>query len=184
MLLGMNDHGSRPPGADAVLRALRRTRQVRQFADDPVSQAELDEILEVARWSGSSTNWQPWRFLVIRDRATLGSLAELLSNARHVGSAPVVLGVVMPNQKPDWEPYDEGRLAERVLVAAGALGLGAGIGWVFGSRRPTVAELLGLRDGEYIRTVISIGHPSAEGRRPKSAPGQARKPLSELVTEI
>ena len=51
--------------ADMVLRALRRTRQVRQFTDEPVAESDLRAILEVARWSGSSINRQPWTFVVI-----------------------------------------------------------------------------------------------------------------------
>jgi nitroreductase len=48
--------------ADAILRALRRTRQIRRFTDEPVAEADLVAILEVARWTGSSTNRQPWTF--------------------------------------------------------------------------------------------------------------------------
>jgi nitroreductase len=55
--------------ADPILRALRRTRQIRQFTDEPVTETDLTAILEVARWTCSSTNRQPWTFIVIRDRA-------------------------------------------------------------------------------------------------------------------
>lgn len=166
-----------------ILTALRRTRQVRQFSDEPVSDEQLGQILNVARWTGSSTNWQPWRLIVIRDLATRARLAELVPSARHVASAAVVIAVRMPGEKPAWEPYDEGRLAERVLIAAGALGLGAGIGWVTSKSREGVAELLGISEPAYVRTMISIGHPTPEARQPKSGKGEARKPLSELVIE-
>ena len=63
--------------ADPVLRALRRTRQVRQFTEEPVLEADLHAILEVARWSGSSTNRQPWTFIVLRDRAARERIAGL-----------------------------------------------------------------------------------------------------------
>ena len=39
--------------AGTVLRALRQTRQVRQFTPEPVAEADLQAVLEVARWSGS-----------------------------------------------------------------------------------------------------------------------------------
>ena len=167
--------------AQTVLRALRRTRQVREFRPDPVPDELLNELLEVARWSGSAANSQPWTFIVIRDPEIRARLAELAPNARHVGRAPLVLAIVMGGDNPDWEAYDEGRLAERVLIAATALGLGAGIGWVTGARRPAVAELLGVPEPRYIRTMISIGYPTAAAAAPKSAPGTARKPLAELV---
>ena len=60
-----------------LVRPLLRTRQIREFTDEPVGDADLHAITEVARWSGSSTNDQPWRFLVIRDRDVIRRLAEV-----------------------------------------------------------------------------------------------------------
>lgn len=179
----MADASDQRDRAAVVLAALRRTRQVRQFTDEPVAEADLRAILNVARWTGSSTNWQPWRFHLIRDPATRARLAELAPYARHVAGAALAIAIVMPGEKPAWEGYDEGRVAERILVAAGALGLGAGIGWVTGQAGAGVADLLGLAEPSYVRTIISLGHPTPEAERPKSAPGVARKPLSELVVE-
>lgn len=34
----------------------------RAFAEDTISQAELMELLEAARWAPSAINVQPWRF--------------------------------------------------------------------------------------------------------------------------
>jgi nitroreductase len=166
-----------------VLRVLRRTRQVRQFTGEPVSEADLTEILRVARWTGSSTNWQPWTFIVIRDRAELERLAQLAPYARHVAGAAVAIAIEMPGDNPEWEAYDEGRVAERILIAAGVLGLGAGIGWADGDERSAVASLLGLTAPRYVRTIISIGHPSESARRLRSAPGTARRPLTDIVRE-
>ena len=53
------------------LRPLRRTRQYREFTAEPVDRAALDALADVARWSGSSRNNQPWRFIVITDEAVL-----------------------------------------------------------------------------------------------------------------
>jgi len=167
-----------------VLAALRHTRQVRQFTDEPVADDDLDRILEVARWTGSSTNWQPWRFGLIRDRERLARLAALAPNARHVAGAAAVIAIVMPGERPEWEMYDEGRCAERIMVAAEALGLGAGIGWVTGRYRDGVTAFLGLAEPSYVRTLISLGYPTAAAREPKSAPGAARRPLLELLVEL
>jgi nitroreductase len=169
--------------AAVVLSTLRRTRQTRQFTTDPVSEEDLRSILNVARWTGSSTNWQPWRFHVIRDAARRSRIAELAPNARHAAGAALAIAIEMPGEKEQWEAYDEGRVAERILVAARALGLGAGIGWVTSRYRAGVAELLGLEPPAYVRTIISIGHPSPDALAPKLAPGAARRPLSELVVE-
>jgi nitroreductase len=169
--------------ADPVLRALRRTRQIRQFTDEPVTETDLNAILEVARWSGSSMNRQPWTFIVIRDRADRDRLAELAPSAKHVAGAAVAIALAMRGDNPEWDAYDEGRAAERILVAAGALGLGAAIGWAPEASRPQVAEFLGLTAPAFVRTIISLGHPTEAAQQPRSAPGTARRPIAELVRE-
>jgi hypothetical protein len=70
-----------------------------------------------------------------------------------------------------------------MLVAAGALDLGAGIGWVPEAQRPAVAAFLDLTAPASVRTIISLGHPTDAARQPTSAPGTARRPLAELVRE-
>jgi nitroreductase len=169
--------------ADTV-RPLLRVRQTRQFTDAPVDPAALDAVVDAARWSGSSRNGQPWRFIVVRDRAALAAVAEAgLPQTRALASAPAAIAIAMPVQEGGGISlaYDEGRAAERILVAAGLLGLGAGISWVRSEARETVGAILGLPEDRFVRTVVAIGHPSDEGRRPKAAPGEARLPRDETV---
>ena len=102
---------------------------------------------------------------------------------KHVAGAAVAIAVAMSGENPEWDAYDEGRVAERILVAAGALGLGAAIGWAVDAYRPGVAAFLGLTAPAFVRTIISLGHPTDAARQPRSAPGTARRPLPELVQE-
>ena len=168
----------------AVTRLLRGVRQIRDFRPDPVADDLVTEILEVARWTGSASNRQSWRFVVIREPDTLEKIAEIgAPSTRHVGKAPVAIAVVMPGDAEVRDAFDEGRVTERILIAAELLGLGAGISWVKASLRPQVGELLGVREPHFVRSVIAIGHPTESARRPKAEPGTARKPLDELVRE-
>ena len=102
---------------------LRSLRAVRRFRPDPVPQEVVDDILEVARWSGSASNRQPWDLVVIRDRETLGALARLEGYAGHLAGAPLGIVLVMAGERATQETYDEGRLAERVMLAAWAHGV-------------------------------------------------------------
>jgi nitroreductase len=176
-------NGATRATAGPILRALRRTRQVRQFTNEPVTETDLSAILEVARWSGSSMNRQPWTFIVIRDPADRDLLAELAPAAKHVARAAMAIAIAMSGNNPEWDAYDEGRAAERILVAAGALDLGAGIGWAPETSRPKVAAFLGLTAPAFVRTIISLGHPTEAAQQPRSAPGTARRPIAELVRE-
>src|SRR6185437_3611700 len=60
----------------AILRPLLRTRQVRQYTDEPVADDAVAALVDVARWTGSSRNEQPWRFIVLRDLAAVRRIGE------------------------------------------------------------------------------------------------------------
>lgn len=178
------------PTHDALqtVKPLLRTRQVREFTAEPLTDAQLHALTEVARWSGSSRNTQPWRFLVVRDPATLRALhAAGVPQTRSLATATAAIAIVLP---VDAEPgvtlshaYDDGRAAERILVAAGLLGVGAGIAWVRGEVLPAMRAILGLPEDRLVRTIIALGNPSEAARAPKSAPGQARIPREESVKQ-
>jgi nitroreductase len=165
------------------VRPLLRTRQVREFRPEPPSDAEIDVLTEVARWSGSSRNGQPWRFIVVRSREVLERIHEAgLPPTRSLRTAPVGIAITMPGDPADLEhAFDEGRVGERLLVAAGLLGLGAGIVWIPPRARSLAAELLGLPEDRWLRTIVVVGHPSEAASQPKSAPGEARLPAAETV---
>ena len=160
---------------------LRGLRAVRQFRPDPVPDPVVDDLLDVARWSGSASNRQPWELVVVRDRATVQALAAVEGYAGHLAGAPLGIVLVMAGERPDQETYDEGRLSERIMLAAAAHGVGSSIGW-FASRGPEQAKaLLGIPLERIVRTVISLGYPDEEARQARPRTGPARKPLAAIV---
>ena len=166
------------------LRPLRRARQVREFTTLPVDPAALDAIADVARWSGSSRNTQPWRFIVVTDAGILALLAAIgLPQTRALRTATAAIAIVLPADESHeiGIVYDDGRAAERILIAAGMLDLGAGIAWVRSDVRAAVGEMFGLPQDRYVRTIVALGHPSDAARQPKSPPGEARLARGETV---
>ena len=170
---------------DDPINFLKSLRTVRFFSGEPVSQEALDAILEVARWSGSARNSQPWKFLVVRDRGTLERLAALEGYAQHLAGATVAIVLVMAGNpaKFEQETFDEGRLAERISLAAASHGLGAAVGWFAGEGRGAVKRILRIPDERLVRTALSLGHPAQNPPHGKSTLLQGRKPLSDLVYE-
>jgi nitroreductase len=64
--------------ADATLKVIQDRRSIREFSPDPVTEQDLDLILEAARQAPSGENAQPWRFIVVKDadaRNKLGAIA-------------------------------------------------------------------------------------------------------------
>ncbi len=181
---GHNPRMTDPASPREVIRPLLRARQVREFTEQPLTDDQLAAITDVARWTGSSRNTQPWRFVVIRDPDTISRLeAAGLPQTRALKTATAVVAIVLPVD-PDRtvsHAYDDGRAAERMLIAAGMLGVGAGIAWVRPDVLPAVREILELPGDRMIRTLVALGHPTDEARKPKSPPGEARLPREQSI---
>lgn len=167
-----------------ILRPLRRVRQVRQFTDQALTEAQLDAIVDVGRWSGSSRNSQPWRFIVIRDASTISAINAIgAPHTRALTTAVAAIAVALPAD-PDHAvsyAYDDGRAAERMLIAVNLLGLAGAIAWLAPSARSAVGELLGVPDDHVVRTIVALGHPAPEGLALKKPGVPARLPRSDTV---
>ncbi|MDQ3693879.1 MAG: nitroreductase family protein [Chloroflexota bacterium] len=165
-----------------VIRLLRDLRAVRDFAPEPVPEAFLDDAYEVARWTGSARNLQPWDLVVVRSRETLDQLAALNGYAKHLAGAPLGIVLVLDNKNAEFAAYDEGRLAERIMLTAAAHGLGSCIGWWSGRGRIDARAIIGAPDTAIARTVLSIGCPALPGGlKPKRGQAETRKPVAAFV---
>ena len=162
-----------------LTQAMRRLKAVREYNGNPIPDADLQDILEVARWTGSSMNTQPWHLVVVKDRNTLQQIAQAEGYIKFVGQAQVAIVPVI-DQKGSG--FDEGRLVERILLAAHAHGIGAGMGWFQGNGAASVQTLLNIPAQYRVRAVIALGYPSDTAQKPRAKPGEARKPLNEIIS--
>lgn len=168
-------------GSDTV-ETVRTIRQIRQYAPDPVPADVLRRLLGVARWTGSSKNTQPWHFVVITDRALLRDLSGLRSNINWLAHVPLALAIVLDGTAPLSEAYDEGRVAERILVAASALGYGGGVGfWGDEGHQREAKRLLGIPEGRTARSFVTIGR-AVSRDDPRGPRRTGRKPMAEIVS--
>jgi nitroreductase len=63
---------------DAAMKVIQDRRSIREFTNEPVSDQDLDKILEAARQAPSGENAQPWRFIIVKDEAmrkNMGAIA-------------------------------------------------------------------------------------------------------------
>jgi nitroreductase len=141
-----------------LIQFMRSLRAVRRFAPDPVPDEILTDVLEVARWTGSSKNTEPWHLIVVRQRSTLQNLAMCGPYAGHLAGAQVGIVLVMDDGN---QRFDEGRLAQNLMLAAWAQGVGACIGSLYPEPNVRRAkELLGVPASKWLHTAISFGYPA------------------------
>jgi nitroreductase len=168
---------------ETVLAEMNKVRQIRQYRPDPVAEEAVDALLEVARWTGSSRNTQPWHFVVVSDKGLLKDLSQLRTPINWLADAALGIAIVLDGGDVTQEAYDEGRVTERVMIAAHLLGLGSGVAWFLGADNEAEAKrLLGIPAERTAHSIIAVGHPiTSKDPRPNPARG-GRKPMSEIVS--
>ncbi len=158
---------------------LRGLRAVRQFTPQPVPPAAVRDIFEVVRWSGNASNRQLFQVLWIEDREKLAALSRVEGYAQHLAGASAGAVIVTWAERDELNAFDEGRIAERIMLAAHAHGIGSCIGWIRGQGSEEARRLLGVPPERTVRTAISLGYPAENARR-----GRRRKPQEELVRKL
>ncbi|MDO7868282.1 nitroreductase family protein [Nocardioides jiangxiensis] len=154
--------------------------------------AQLELILEAARWAPSAGNTQRWAFLAgLRGDPTFTEFQRYLSrgNAGWVAnvSAVVVIcfqtGAAPEDQETpylDLAEYDAGQTAAHMTVQAASMGLHAH--QFAGFDHQGVADAFGVPDHWRVATGIAIGRigdPATSDVHEKDRSG--RKPLSEIA---
>jgi nitroreductase len=161
--------------------AVRRRQSIRSFKPDPVPEDVLGRIIEAGRLAPSAKNYQPWKFIVVRDPAVRAALVPACRGQKSVGEAPVVIcGCAIEEQA--WKkmggywPADAVDLAialEHIVLAAAAEGLGTC--WIGAFTEAEVKKVLAIPDGVKPIALAPLGYPAA-GSNP-----QPRKPVEEIV---
>jgi nitroreductase len=166
-----------------LIERLRTVRQTRQYTAETVPDEVVRDLLKVARWTGSSRNSQPWHFVVVTDTEQLRKISRLRAPINWLAAAPLGIAIVLDGVTAISEAYDEGRITERILIAAHTLGYGGGVAW-FGddAQQAEAKRILGVPPERTARSIVMIGRPvSTKDPRPNARPG-GRKPLSEIVS--
>ena len=88
------------PNAREVTGELRKVRQIRQYRPEPVPDDVVAELLEIARWTGSSRNSQPWHLIVVTDKEQLRQISEIRTPINWVADAPLAIAVVLDGASP------------------------------------------------------------------------------------
>jgi nitroreductase len=174
-----------------LLETIKTRRTVRNLKSDPISEEQLNTILEAVRWTPSWANMQPWEVIVVKDQAMKKRLAETLPKGnpalKAMLNAPVVLVLCgikgksgyyrgeVSTDKGDWFMYDVGAATYSASLAAYDLGLGSVIVGLFDA--PKAEEILDVPEDRAVVVFLPVGVPEKIPSAPK------RKELNEFVFE-
>lgn len=74
-----------------VLEAIRERRSIRRFKASPLSEQQIERLIEAARLAPSGCNVQPWRFIIVKDKELKRGLREASFNQKFIEDAPIVI---------------------------------------------------------------------------------------------
>jgi nitroreductase len=161
--------------------AITARRNVRQFEDRPIADADVDRILEAGRRAPSSRNWQPWDFVLVTARSRLQELAKVWRGAGHVATSAATVALILPASTDPAErhraQYDLGQATMAMLIAAADLGIGSGHTAV--ADQDLARELLGFPGDRYAAYLLAFGYPADGPLRPLRRLN--RRPFAEVV---
>lgn len=161
--------------------AITSRRNVREFADQPLSEDDVTHILEAGRRAPSSHNWQPWDFIAVTDRDELRQLSRVWQGGGHIAASALTVVVVLPvfddSAKRERANFDVGQASLQMMIAAADRGIGSGHSAV--GDQDLARRLLGFPEDRYATIMIDFGYPADRPLRPIRHPN--RRPFDEVV---
>jgi nitroreductase len=161
--------------------AIASRREVRKYSDRPIPGEIVTRILDAGRITGSSTNKQPWTFIVVETKVK--DLAQLVYAPGNVLGAQLVVAIAVRGSAT----FDAGRATQNMQLAAWNEGVGSCPNGV--KDRERAAELLELDDEQTPVIVLSFGYPARPIDPAKRSPEEwiaraNRKPFDEVVRSL
>ena len=180
--------------SNPVLDAIFARRSIRRYKNEPVSDGDLNLILEAARSAPSAANLQNSSIIVVRDPAKVEKLYELSGNQPWVKTCSALLVFVVDAYRHKrwcelrdadfhhgnfftiiWGMTDAIAAAQNAVIAAQGLGLGTVyIGGILG-RMQEMIELLKLPRYTYPAIMLCLGVPA------EKPAARDRIPLESMV---
>jgi nitroreductase len=137
--------------------SILRLRALRDYQKRPISPADLEAILEAARWTGSSKNRQDWSFVVVTDPDRLKGLAEAGDFTQPLRDSAATVVLV---KEPGGNMFDIGRAAQNIMLAAQARGVASCP--ITLHRSDQARAFLDLRPDTVAKYAVALGYPSPD----------------------
>ncbi len=149
-------------------------RDVREFSDKKVPNEVKLKILEAARLTGSGSNRQHWRFILVQTRESLKTLAQDSTSGAWVGHANFAV-IVLTDPKLGFHRLDAGRAVQDMMVTAWNSGVVSCI--YTGINEDAMRKDFGIPKELHISVIAGFGYPAHKvtGKR------KNREPLAKLA---
>ena len=173
----------------------RHQRAVRAWSDRPVTDEQLDQVLQAAIHGPSGSNTQPWHFIVIRDQAVKDAVSEAYeeglrevygdavpargADRQPMSAAPVLIVACVDTPPSNRAGFQTGASIypniQNLMLAARVLGIGTVLTTLHRRRKQRIHEILHIPEGVESAAIIPLGWPDRDYRPNR------RPPLEQFV---
>ena len=166
----------------SVLEIIQKRQSIRRYKEDPIPEEVLLRVLEAARLAPSGKNLQPWKFIIVKDKALREKLASASAGQFFIAKAPVIIvGCGFPDNcyarmgryMKSW-PVDVTIALEHLILQAQEEGLGTC--WIGSFEEEEVKAILNIPENVRVLALTPLGYPN------ESPPFRRRKTLEEIIS--
>lgn len=144
--------------------ALLTRRSIRSYTDQPISEEDLQRMLEAAMSAPSACNCQCWRFVVITGKDRLAAIPAIHPHAGMAARAPMAVLVCADTAEekiPGFWVQDCSAALQNFMLAARGLQIGTVWCGIHPSeeRETAFKALFGLPESFRVLGLVVMGHP-------------------------
>jgi nitroreductase len=177
---------------EPFINLVKHRTSCRAYDPRPVPRAHLELMLEAARLAPSACNQQPWRFVVVQDKATRMRLVKeslrVGIEMKWAGNAGAIIAIGVRAKGfahkvgakitgVEYPQMDLGIAGEHLVLQAEELGLGTcWIGWI---KQKSIREIVGWKKEIMPMGLITVGWPASNDRKTRP-----RHSMDEITTWI
>lgn len=150
-----------------MLEAIRNRRSVRFYKDEPVSDADIEEVIKAGFCAPNAHAAFPCHVVIIRDQAAKDRLSVIHRWSKIVSRAPVVFAVCVDRAKSERFWIEDGAaFMENMLIQASEMELGAcwvgirGLKSEDADAEEAVREVCKLPANIGVICLMTLGHPA------------------------
>jgi nitroreductase len=150
-----------------IFECIATRRSIRKFMNLDVPMEMVGAVIDAGRYAPSSGNVQNWRFIIVKNKDTIGKIAEACMQQLWIAQAPVVIVVCSDSEKLQqfygtrgerlYAIQNCGCCIQNMLLGAHAIGLGSC--WVGAFDETMLARAVNIPENIRPQAVLPLGYP-------------------------
>ncbi|ULQ60503.1 nitroreductase family protein [Brucepastera parasyntrophica] len=159
--------GTNSAAGDAQPSSIFARTTARAFAQTPVTEARIEDLLRAAFASPTGGNQRAWEFIIITDHSVMKAIQAGHPYAQALSSAPLLIVIAEDTSAaryPELLEFDSGIAVQAILVRAAELGLSSVAMSVAPQEKRirAVARAASLPDTVIPHMMIALGYPASD----------------------